>query len=60
MHFKLENMENLNGQWVSVKFTMNFKLTLLILNWTFFSPTCEFEIDLELTQILKSTTGDQF
>ena len=24
-----------------------------------FSPTCEFEIDLELTQILNSTIGDR-
>ena len=35
-HFELENISNTHGQWVSSKFTMNFKLTLLISNWIFF------------------------
>ena len=36
IHFKPKNMENLNGKRVSLKFTMNFELVILISNWTFF------------------------
>ena len=35
MQFEPENMEFLDGQWVSSKFPMNFKLIVLILKWAF-------------------------
>ena len=31
-------MEFLHGQWVNSKLTMNFELTLLISNWSYFLP----------------------
>ena len=38
IHFKLENIEFLHGQWVSSKFLMNFKLMMLIFELRFFLP----------------------
>ena len=38
IHFELENMEFLHGQWVSSKFPMNFKLIMLIFELRFFLP----------------------
>ena len=34
-HFKIENMEFLHGQWVSLKFPMNFKAIMLIFELSF-------------------------
>ena len=59
IHFKPKNMENLNGKRVSLKFTMNFELVILISNWTFFFSTYKFKIDLEFIQISNSTTRNR-
>ena len=38
IHFELENMEFLHGQWVSLKFLVNFKLMMLIFELSFSFP----------------------